>query len=573
MKCSTQVEGRPPAAETLIPVEEKPYFTDGTPEADWLTGVCGVRLLAGRMRSAPLENYFDAEFNPEGTWPVIMFCDGAGRFTDSEGTAWTDRRGDFKMEDPDRHSRRLDIALAVDFNHNGMRDIGEPVIRQFSEPWRDCGADGVCGKDGDNVAGDAGDDDYNPFTNAAGAENNGLWEQGEDYDDIGLDGEAGTTQWAKTDGHWNGGYDYGEDNQKFDYNPNVQRWLDNCARRHAQNMPIEDLKRINVWMDSGIRDLANFVVMSDHMLGALKARLAPEGLKSAAYQDFNGLMAPPSEKMSDFRFLKVDYGKLGHNVEVRFGNYHASQDLILGGDGRHVGFASQVVYRVQTIFGFADYHFPNGDYEVLTINYNPANQIQKYAYHSTVLNRRAVYSIALPPGYFSDEASGWVASVDNGLAGDQPKPHTCTRRFPVILLSHGYGQKPEDNALAIPILFGFMAEGKLQKMITLFADGKCDSADRCVDDCRDQFDTETEQTQCVIDRKCADNITECEEGNFYADHVATHANPIDGKNPDGSLQAQNGSAMLELIADVDGIFCTKQEEVVEVDGATLDGLY
>ena len=184
-------------SEVGVPADEHTYFTDGTLEENWPDGYCQVRMLAGRMRSRSLDenyrnfalkNFYDREYNPAGEYPVILICDGSSKFTDSEGTIWTDRRGEFKMEDPGRNYNRLDIALAVDFNRNGMRDIGEPVLRQLWEPFEDCGSDGLC----PGEAGDTTDDDYHPVTNALGTEGNGLWDEGEAFEDVGLDGVDGT---------------------------------------------------------------------------------------------------------------------------------------------------------------------------------------------------------------------------------------------------------------------------------------------------------------------------------------------------------------------------------------------
>ena len=517
-----------------IPADEHAYFTDGTPEDQWLEGYCQVKMLAGRMRSRSLDtnyrsmalqNFYDREYNPDGEFPVILFCDGSNRFTDSDGVNWTDRRGEFKMEDSGHLANRLDIGLAVDFNRNGMRDIGEPVLRQTWEPFEDCGSDGLC----PGEAGDTTDDDYNPKTNALGTEGNGLWDEGEAFEDVGLDGVAGTPQASEAGGSpldENGPWDYGEGNGKFDNNPNIQNWFDNCARQHAMKMGLDDLKRLNVWMDAGIRDIASFVTMGDSLIGTLDARLSVEGMHAKSYDSVMGMLKPESDDIGDFDFLKVDYGKLGHDVLLRYGRYWAPWKEIKSGDGRHLGMPNQTIFRVQALFGFADAHFPKGDYEVLNMDMDPNNLLQQYTYYSEVLGRLANFSIALPPGYYSNADVGYEANAENGMDTDgSPKPHTCidTKRFPVILLAHGYGQEPEDNAVAIPILFGLMKEGIMQKMITLFPDGKCDSADRCQSDCREEYQLESEREQCYEDRKCSERKAECMKGNFYSNNVASRA--------------------------------------------------
>ena len=101
-----------------------------------------------------------------------------------------------------------DLTLAVDLNGNGIRDLGEPVIRQGEEPYTDTGTDGVA---------DAQEPGYDPVNNPDpergrlrlplnpnGTENDHVWEPGEPYQDVGLDGVPNTPQQA------NGGYDVGE---------------------------------------------------------------------------------------------------------------------------------------------------------------------------------------------------------------------------------------------------------------------------------------------------------------------------------------------------------------------------
>src|SRR5207248_10932157 len=79
-----------------------------------------------------LQHYCDDEYNPDGSLPVITFCDGVNN---------PDHRGEF---DPTlTPNYPFEMGLAVDLNGNGHRDAGEPVIRNITEPWHDTGTDGV----------------------------------------------------------------------------------------------------------------------------------------------------------------------------------------------------------------------------------------------------------------------------------------------------------------------------------------------------------------------------------------------------------------------------------------------
>jgi len=82
----------------------------------------------------------------------------------------------------DESGEPLDFVLAHDLNENGVRDPGEPLILQLQEPFTD-------------------------------ADTDGRYTEGEAFDDLGLDGVAGTG-------------DTGEGNGRFDRNPRAQQWLD-----------------------------------------------------------------------------------------------------------------------------------------------------------------------------------------------------------------------------------------------------------------------------------------------------------------------------------------------------------
>src|SRR4030043_1522038 len=99
---------------------------------------------------------FIDELNPDGNLPVITYEDPGP--------------GDW-----------VEVLLALDSNGNGKRDLGDPILRQFQEPFDD--------------------------TNG-----NGVFDRGEPFYDIGLDGVSGTR-------------DYGEGDREFTYNPNHDNYF------------------------------------------------------------------------------------------------------------------------------------------------------------------------------------------------------------------------------------------------------------------------------------------------------------------------------------------------------------
>ena len=134
-----------------------------------------------------LTNFHDREFNPDGSKPVITYCDGG------DGSVLGTFDGTKPQLDP------AEILLAVDLNGNGKRDAGEPVITDAYEPFSDIGTDGLADKDEPGydpvtVNPDPNHDDYHWQRNPLGTENNGTYDVGEPYEDVGLDGVAGTCQ-------------------------------------------------------------------------------------------------------------------------------------------------------------------------------------------------------------------------------------------------------------------------------------------------------------------------------------------------------------------------------------------
>jgi hypothetical protein len=519
---------------------------------------CGE--LATWMAADPLTDFYDAEYNPDGSYPAIYFCDMGGT-----------ENGDFDPDSPRVRQRRFDLALAIDYNENGIRDYGEPVVRQFWEPWQDCGIDGLCDADEDGYNAetnpDPAGDNYSPYTNPSGTERNFLYEEGEPYQDLGIDGvvcpgcesgcEAETCQPCM--------YDFGECNGQFDYNPNVSNFIDYDPVSLVKKMDIDEIKRLNIWADGGIRDIFNFVVMGDNLTSSIAERFDEVGLTSSVVNNFPSLMVPRPSRLGNFKFLKVNYTNLGANVMMRYGNYDASDIDVAGGDGRHVGYPTETVFRVQTFFAYANAIFPNGDFRPAE-TWSTSDTLLKDRFYSQALRRDQKYSIALPPGYF-----------DHNQDGGQGNPDVCTDRYPVIYLMHGYGMDPEGMAAAIPIVQIYMSEGRFQKMIVVLPDGKCNTANLCYDDCdKDCPSGPTEEeciTQCVADRDCANTHRECEKGNFYANHVATFDNPTGHTTEDGFKPAQIEDSLIDLFEFVDTNYCTRGEETVEVDGATALGLY
>ena len=400
-----------------------------------------------------LTNYYDATYNPDGTYPVITFCDGnnvrgmAGR--------WDGGPGAFPME----------VSLAVDINGNGRRDAGEPVLAHSQEPYRDVGADGVPsamepGYDAMTNPDPAGDD-YDRAFNPGGTEGNFNYEMGEPYDDVGLDGmrcPAGRMC----------PYDEGEGNGRFDMAAGTRRFLEVNPRRLLATASDEALARTEVWADGGAHDLFMFGTAANHLVGALAQR----GQSVHYYNNFAPLGAEriPEE---EWPFTTLDWARMPGSVMLRYGSADATPAQILAGDGGHVGTAPQITGRLYAPLWWMAARWPGGDRRTAIFSFRTDDEgrcANGYActfdFRSERANRTGPVSVYLPPGYHD--------------------PANADVRYPVVYVLHGYGQEPR-NLLATGFIIGnymvspgYPSWQRPQKFIMVFPDGRCREGDGCL---------------------------------------------------------------------------------------------
>jgi hypothetical protein len=385
-----------------------------------------------------LSNFYDREFNPDGSKPVITFCDGG------------DTRPALGVFDPNAaQTNPAELLLAVDLNGNHKRDSGEPVITNAYEPFSDVGTDGKADKDEpgyDAVSNpDPAGDDYHYLRNPLGTENNGTFDTGEPYEDVGLDGVAGTCQAPAT-----GCYDYGEGDGQWTLSPNVERWYESDLQVRLAALTAEQRKHMAMWFDAGIRDFLNASVSTNQAVGQA---MATGELPFAVYDGFGGLVPGATDATYDFTELAWD--DVPHDAYLRYGNPDSSMSEIMGGDGRHVGTASQIIYRIETGFSFIDHRFPDGDRDD---SLDGGVLMKGLSFTSPRTNRTSPYALSLPPGYTA--------------------PENANKRYPVVYVLHGYGQQPDDLIALSAVIANHMIateplETRIQKFIIVYVDGRC----------------------------------------------------------------------------------------------------
>lgn len=387
-----------------------------------------------------LTSFFDREFNPDGTRPVITYCDGGD-----------DTALGFGVFDPAQpQTDPAEILLAVDLNNNGRRDAGEPVVTNAYEPFLDVGVDGKA--DAEEAGYDAttnpdpAKDNYHALRNPGGTERNGNFETGEPYEDVGLDGVASTCQ----QGAGATCYDFGEGNGKWDLSPNVARWYENDIVTRLAALTPAQRKHYGMWFDAGIRDFLNAALSVNAGVGGTMATF---DLPFGIYEGFGVLAGRESERAYDWS--EVPWKDLPKNGYVRYGNPDATQQEIESGDGRHVGTPVQLIARATTAFAFLDQQWPEGDREETD---DSGRKEEDLTHTSPTTGRVSPFGLYLPPGY--------------------DLPENANKRYPVVYFLHGYGQEPADLVALADVFTNFMlpsypVEVRFQKFIIVFVDGRC----------------------------------------------------------------------------------------------------
>jgi len=540
--------------------EQSPYLPAGITPEDYLFWIqssdrCSKPLIVDK----PPYNCH-AEYNPECKYPLISFCDGEEPI-DKKDPEFYEEAGKY---DPyyTGHNKPFVVVMAVDYNKNGVRDYGEPVIFNSHERFRDTGIDGCFDEDEDGNGGcctsdrtkckydsianpDPNKDNYNAVENFNGAEKNGYYDEGEPFDDFGLDG-------VKADSNKGIPSDYGEGNGRFDYSPNVQNFFANDMRLNVLKLAQEDidkLKNLDIYIDAGIRDIFLSAADSIGTIGALKSL----GLDARIYDDFyatpNAILPGVTETEYMEKIPEIDFSRknFGRYVLVRYGNPDATQKQILDGDGAHVGTASQVINRFLTFLAFTSKRFPKWDKKPVSSSLSGLNQNRWF--YSKALNGYRRFTISLPPGYNDEENKD--------------------KRYPVVYLMHGYGMEPGDMGAAGSIFQTYMAQGALPKFIIVYPDGKCcyrnmktdevecgctDSPNNGMLLCVDKDGEERDVAESDLKR-------ECNRGSFYTNAVSNIW--AQKRESDDRFIANYEDSLLDLIEYIDKTFRTRTPEEVE----------
>lgn len=533
--------------------------------------------IKGKLSDPSGTPIYSAEWNPAGKYDVITFCDGeesptyycvdgnrhvdfcaagdgsvvpraqersyAERYCagpvstadDSDATSdavfllYEDEQGRY---DPCReHDNPARILTAVDLNGNGKRDYAEPVLFNAYERWKDTGPDG-CFDALENGSGgcvsdasqspfargvtDPNGDDYDVKRRPLGTEKNFKHDEGEAYDDFGLDGVAATG-------------DFGEGNGKFDRSPNLDRLAGYDPRGNYEKLDAAGKARLDVYAEGGIRDIFNFGV-AGQLLHASTLAFNPTELPST----FTGfgqlpLMGGGFEPEETIDSQKIDWSRIGRNVGMTYGVENQTVAQHRQGEGDHVGTNRQALLRFFAMESWVASRWPNlplpervrpGDYN--------ARQIST-TYFSPALDSPRDFTIYLPPGYFDPTQAG--------------------QRYPVLYLMHGYGMREDDFSATSVAIFEPPMTGRLlpginpmnqRRYISVFVSGRC---------CHTGPNGQKDCTLAHLD--APGWKSSCETGNFYVN--------AQGRNGDG---VKYDDSFLDLVKYVDENYRTMPTQTV-----------
>jgi hypothetical protein len=470
---------------------------------------------------------YNKEYNPNGSYDVITFCDGQEPiyFCNDTNQTYVDW---CQMTDPSQinsfpqtfctgigatsyqsasssnnadlfyakkghynpcypASDSVSFGLAVDYNGNGKRDYFEPVILNGHERFSDVGTDGCAdayenGKGGcsptpTGLPGDPNHDNYDYLLNPTGTENDWKWEKGEPFEDNGLDGVPNT-------------HDYGEGNGVYDDSPARTNWFKWDFRTNYLSWPEQDRKSFDVYGDGGIRDVFNFGLSADIMTSGVRLK---EPKDSGRFLDFTDLppLASATNWSKGFDGTQVDWGAAGRNIFLRYGDPNATTQMIREGDGDHVGTDGQAADRTLTFISWASHlwdpvlpapHPINGNFNI----------IEESPFLKT-LGAQRNFVVMTPPGY--------------------DDPANANERYPVVSLGHGYGMDPDSMSSTGIVFAAYMEAGNIRPMIIIFPSGRCcfNNSMTGARDCREKNDDGVAYSSLSSEGW----QSECLTGNFY----------------------------------------------------------
>jgi enterochelin esterase-like enzyme len=304
----------------------------------------------------------------------------------------------------------------VDLNGDGIYDVGDGIVVNFSEPFTDSN---------DNLV-------YEPAA-------------GETFEDVGLDGVPGTG-------------DFGEGNGQFDYDPDRANFLaeDPTARLAASTAVQIGTQRL--YMDVGLKDEFGFARHYDNLVRLLREK----GLTVGVQEGFGGgNCADLPDNADQFRLVHYDAGHVGFaSVDPK--------DLVNG----DVCGNDTVWQRLLSLLGYLEQSFPDGLHgpggDAGGISIDPKHFDFDVDFPDPDVRGDTVMATIDSP---SLATGGGAVPTRDVLVYRPPAFHRTDRQFPVAYFLIGYGQQPEDYQRIGLLLDGLILTGQLQNMFVVVLPG------------------------------------------------------------------------------------------------------
>ncbi len=423
---------------------DHPYLPAGVP-VEWAAPGDTTERCTNPYKVGKPHNY-NAEYNPDGEYDLVTFCDGEEPVQGGKENPdyWT-LLGAY---DPAyEHRRPVNLALAVDYNGNGRRDMHEPLVMNIMERFEDFGVDGCPdaledgngGCTANGAAGDPNGDNYDLINNPFGTQGNNLWDEGEIYNDFGLDGVDGTA-------------DFGEGDGEFTINPHAQEAIDRSVSTWIKNATQEELDAVDITFDGGIRDALHALTSTYGLAQQLKAREP----NTKIYNDFVRFddslcpMGKDSTLDSAGDKCKLDAKSVGKNLLVAYGNPNATEAEIKKGDGKHVGSGNEIFNRAWTMMVTPVTRWPGVDWTKCSVG-TDAGSTAYSTFYSEALQNRYGYAYSIPPCYNTD----------------------TDKTYPLYIYLLGHGMMANDS-IAVGLVFNMMMKiGKMGKFMLVIPEGQC----------------------------------------------------------------------------------------------------
>lgn len=453
-----------------------------------------VRHFAADFCTNPIrvKGLKNAEYNPDGRYDAITICDGqpamffctntmeevdfcsdpaniasplpvaqeaafANSYCASKGGAVLANKNDHSLwwlqhagrRDPCRQpAKPVGMMLAFDYNGNGRRDYGEPMVNNSHERFDDVGADGCAdayenGSGGCNTAagasGDPNKDNYDPDSNPFGTDGDWRWEQGEPFRDFGLDGVAGSG-------------DLGEGNGAYDQVSGRERLFALDGRSNFLKLDDAGRARLNIVMDGGIRDIFNLGLMAKQLFSAVKGKRATS---VGMYRDFIEIPGMVDRNTGYFSPWNRAWKNVPKDILMLYGKDAPTDEDLVNGEGDHVGTASQAVNRFAITFNWVAAMWPNLERPATPFGGSAADRQRIESFDSKQLGAKWEYAIAVPPGY--------------------DDPANADKRYPVAFMLHGYGMEPTGFMATSIITDTFVTDKdvRMRPVIYVFPNGRC----------------------------------------------------------------------------------------------------